>query len=105
VRTAQPASVSARQHRQSIEHDWLSPPTKDGLPDANTRGMFRIILRPDERALLERIRKDRRVVARDQAALIARLSNFGMLTATNDGALCITDLGEAGLARMNGEMH
>ena len=67
--------------------------------------MFRIILQPDEHVLLERIRNGRRVPAREQAALVRRLSTFGMLTANSDGTLCITDLGEAGLARMNGEMH
>ena len=66
--------------------------------------MFRIILQPGELALLERVRQGQ-PGARGMTRLIRRLTAFGMLVADEDGALHVTELGEAALARMNRAMH
>ena len=67
--------------------------------------MFRIVLQPEEEAILHVIREGQYRAAMGADALLLKLMTLRMLVFNEHGDPQLTELAEAALARMNGRMH
>jgi len=67
--------------------------------------MFRIVLRPEEQALLLIIKDGLIPAGRIPAPLLLQLTALRMLKSDEHGNPVLTELAEAALARMQGQVH
>jgi hypothetical protein len=67
--------------------------------------MFKIVLQPEEDAMLCAIRDGFCPVVTDPGPVLHRLMALRMLTCDEHGNPSLTDLAEAALARMRGKIH
>jgi hypothetical protein len=67
--------------------------------------MFKIVLQPEEDAMLCAIRDGLCPAVTDPGPLLHRLLALRMLTCDEHGNPSLTDLAEAALARMRGKIH
>lgn len=67
--------------------------------------MFRIVLQPEEEAILHVIREGQYRASMDADALLFKLMTLRMLVFNEHGDPQLTELAEAALARMSGRMH
>jgi hypothetical protein len=67
--------------------------------------MFRIVLQPEEAALLSAIRDGICPADEVPSSLLFSLGALRMLKCDERGNLRLTDLGEAALERMSGKLH
>jgi len=67
--------------------------------------MFKIVLQPEEEAMLRAIRDGLYPAVRVPGPVLRRLMALRMLTCGAHGTPSLTDLAEAALARMRGNIH
>jgi hypothetical protein len=68
-------------------------------------GMFRIVLQPEEEALLHRIREGRYPSVLVPRKVLLKFIALRMLSCDAHGNLLLTELAEVALARMKGKVH
>ena len=68
-------------------------------------GMFRIVLQPEEQEILHVIREGHYPACMAPGPLLLKLMALRMLVCDEHGGPQLTELAEAALLRMNGELH